>query len=552
MGGLDLSRELLQSAGLQGDGEVEFGDRGPGFASLGAMRNEAAALTGAPTVGAPGPAPGPGVAAPQPAAGAVPGSEQDTEARLQALMNQPSREGENACPPRGEQAPAGQQEIPREMKFGPLTRTQRARYSLHQMGKGLSIWFNCNKAWLIPAIILVVIGLIAAEILTEGAITAALPAIMQVLTAVMLGIAAARSALYLGEYVTKAASGDIAGGARSLARSVAVIAVEAAFALLFNSGAVMKALKGGVVNAVREGFQAARAFGRATVEATEQLGRIALRGAEVGMQNLVRIPGAILREGRLIMEGVGEGVGRGMRSLEDLARRLWNRVRFRRFKLRRSGRNLQLWGEINPWVLLANGDITWMEYENVRRSRGMGERIVGTMNGRLVEGWMVRGSRARPNYRHIAEVFIEEARQNSNVIHHSIEQQVRRRWPHLFTVEQINAGSNLRVILAGAFNSESHLSKIRVLWDAFYAEFEIAMRGPGFTDDMARNAILSFRDSVDDYLRQMQSFMANDARIAAASAAGNEELVRQLLAGRSQAILNQGEFAQAALDRAFP
>jgi hypothetical protein len=46
-----------------------------------------------------------------------------------------------------------------------------------------------------------------------------------------------------------------------------------------------------------------------------------------------------------------------VRSLDDLAKRLWNAVRFRKFKLVRRGLRIQLWGYINPWVLMADGEL---------------------------------------------------------------------------------------------------------------------------------------------------------------------------------------------------
>src|SRR5262249_40590471 len=101
----------------------------------------------------------------------------------------------------------------------------------------------------------------------------------------------------------------------------------------------------------------AKAFGRTTVEAFETLGRVTAKGLQAAGRNLRRVAGAILREGRLVMEGVGEGIGRGVRSLRNLAERLWNRLRFRRFRLTRHGRHVHLWGEINPWILLADGTV---------------------------------------------------------------------------------------------------------------------------------------------------------------------------------------------------
>jgi toxin YxiD len=55
----------------------------------------------------------------------------------------------------------------------------------------------------------------------------------------------------------------------------------------------------------------------------------------------------------------------------------------------------------------------------------------------------------------------------SVVVHHAIEQQVLRRYPNLFTKEEIHALSNLRGI-PKELNSDIHLSKIRKEWNRFY------------------------------------------------------------------------------------
>jgi hypothetical protein len=242
------------------------------------------------------------------------------------------------------------------MKFGPLSQVQRGRYMFAQMRKGLSKWFDCNKAWLIPGVLLAIIVLIAAEIVSGGAITAALPAIFEVLTAIMIGVAAIRSAVYLGQYVVQAAAGAIETGARSLARGVAVAAIELVFALLFNLDAVIKSLSKGLVAALRDASEAAKAFGRTTVEAVQTIGRTAVRGARTAVSNISRVAGALVRRGRIVMEGLGSSIGRGLRSLRDLGRRL-SRLRFRRFILKRFGHRIQLWAEINPRILLADGTI---------------------------------------------------------------------------------------------------------------------------------------------------------------------------------------------------
>ena len=89
---------------------------------------------------------------------------------------------------------------------------------MNQMGKGVKNWFSCNAKWLVPTLIGVLAALVALEILTGGAVTAALPPLMQVIGAIMIGVAIVRVAGYVADYLAKALSKDVAGAAKSLAR----------------------------------------------------------------------------------------------------------------------------------------------------------------------------------------------------------------------------------------------------------------------------------------------------------------------------------------------
>ena len=54
------------------------------------------------------------------------------------------------------------------------------------------------------------------------------------------------------------------------------------------------------------------------------------------------------------------------------------------------------------------------------------------------------------------------------VVHHAIEQQVLKRYPGLFSADEIHSLENLRGIPKGDINSRVHLSQIRVEWNRFY------------------------------------------------------------------------------------
>ncbi|MFF1482858.1 Hint domain-containing protein [Streptomyces sp. NPDC058301] len=58
--------------------------------------------------------------------------------------------------------------------------------------------------------------------------------------------------------------------------------------------------------------------------------------------------------------------------------------------------------------------------------------------------------------------------QGNVVVHHAIEQQVLRRYPGLFTPDEVHSVENLRGIPKGYVNNRVHLSAIRNMWNDFY------------------------------------------------------------------------------------
>ncbi|NJM80648.1 MAG: hypothetical protein HC854_15430 [Flavobacterium sp.] len=324
--------------------------------------------------------------------------EEETEFRLQQMMDQSNAEmATQACNPpvtEGASSERAASAFPEEAKFGPLTRAQRGRYTMNQMSSGMGHWWRCNRNWLIPTIIGVIIVIVLAEILSGGAVTAALPAIFGALMPIMIGVAVLRASYYLGEYVYKSINGDIAGASRALARGFAVAAVEAIFALL-GSSAFWKSLKGGISGAGRIAGRGAGALVRGTgrlIASTGRLGRGLVSAVSTGSRYVLRAAGAVVARGRVIMQGVRGRVGQGVRTLEELSERLLTRVRFRRFRMRFTRGWFRLEGYINPWVLLATGNLEFIEQGRLRPAGGGGllddtvrlgdEVLIGTGNSR--------------------------------------------------------------------------------------------------------------------------------------------------------------------------
>jgi len=330
----DVDPEFVASLNLQEGGEVEFGESNDPANSMEAIKAE---LAGGETEGnVPAGALGEG----EKAAGGCCDDEQTAEAKLQEMMAQ-KPEGAEATQKQGK--PAQQGDIPANMKtIGPLSVGQRAKYMSHQMIQGVKQWFSANWPKLLAGAIAALAAFVGLNILTGGAITAALPALMQVVGVVMGGVALANIAGHVGDYLSKGWAGDIAGGAKSLARGLAAGAVELVFALLFSAGAVIKAVKGGLKGTVKAAKGAVKNTVKTTVKSVKELGQIGAKGAKTAIKN-----------GKIMLQGVKGGFAKGAKSLDDLARRLGNKLRFNKFKITFRNRELALWGHINPWMKLS-------------------------------------------------------------------------------------------------------------------------------------------------------------------------------------------------------
>jgi hypothetical protein len=271
-------------------------------------------------------------------------------------------EGAEATQKQGK--PAQQGDIPANMKtIGPLSVGQRAKYMSHQMIQGVKQWFSANWPKLLAGAIAALAAFVGLNILTGGAITAALPALMQVFGAVMGGVALANIAGYVGNYLSQGWAGNIGGAAKSLARGLATGAVELVFALLFNAGAVIKAVKGGLKGTAKAAKGAVKNTVKTTVKSVKELGEIGAKGAKTAIKN-----------GKIMLQGVKGGFAKGAKSLDDLAKRLWG-LRFKKFSISRSGKLIQLWGHINPKIRLAAVEFDSDSPADVRKLEGHLEAI---------------------------------------------------------------------------------------------------------------------------------------------------------------------------------
>jgi hypothetical protein len=116
---------------------------------------------------------------------------------------------------------------------------------------------------------------------------------------------------------------------------------------------VIKALKGGVRGTLEAMERATTRVISGTVHSFERLGEIGMRAGRNAASNLSRLGRAFVRGGRVMFEGLERGFGRGIKSIGEFVEELFERLRFRRFKITRGHGVYILWGYINPWVPLA-------------------------------------------------------------------------------------------------------------------------------------------------------------------------------------------------------
>lgn len=238
-----------------------------------------------------------------------------------------------------------------------LTPRERAEVKWTVMKQGLAQWWSDNWPYVIGGGIAAVAGFIAANILTGGAILAAMPTLMSVVGYLFAGVLVMQLAGHLRDFLQKGWNGDAQGGGKSLAKGLAAGAIELISWLTFKAGSA--ALKG--AKAAAKGFvKGAQAAGRVGVKAVRGAVNIVKRGANY-----------FVKGGKVLLRGAGDAVERGVKSLRELGERLLARTKFRGFRIKINGRRFRLEGHINPWVLLADGTIKW---ESRRGHGGLGAR----------------------------------------------------------------------------------------------------------------------------------------------------------------------------------
>lgn len=232
-----------------------------------------------------------------------------------------------------EQTPEGKEQKNPDDGLSPQ---QRAKIRWDLMKGGISQWLSQNWPTIILGTTAAIGGFIALNVATGGAITAALPVIMEVVGPLMIGATIGKIGGHISDYLSQGWAGNIQAGGKSLAKGLAAGAIE----LISYAG--LKA-------------------GEAALKGVKSLSKGALQGARKLAAEAINLiqKGAkfIVEKGKILLKGVAGAFDRGIKRLKDLGVALLERTRFRKFRIRLENGWFILQGEINPWFDIAKGKI---------------------------------------------------------------------------------------------------------------------------------------------------------------------------------------------------
>lgn len=270
---------------------------------------------------------------------------------------------------------------------GPFTTWERLQYLAAQARAHIQKWWDENKVMIIAALVLGIVGIVLLNMLTGGLIMAMVPVVIELLAVYFAAQALANAGKYFGTFLSEGFAGQTEKGAKGLARAFAIIVIElvtsfpgAKAAFKGIKTAVKTVAKQGVKGAVKTGAKALK-----TAVAKSHTGQ-AVAKAFVKGKGLAK---AALSKGKLVLQGIRSGFAKGSKSIKGLAKKIASKLRLKRIKIVRKGWKFFVWGEFNPWVLLATGDVKYIDDVKGKKPR-IGDRFGG--------GYVVGGAnKAKPS-----------------------------------------------------------------------------------------------------------------------------------------------------------
>jgi hypothetical protein len=214
-----------------------------------------------------------------------------------------------------------------------------------------------NLYWIIPAVLVGIAAFIAAEIFTGGAITAAIPVIIEIIGAVFIAQAIIKIAEGFGIWLEKAWAGDVPGAAIGFGRGFAGALIEIITALLMEiGGAALRATLKGLGKVAKLAMRGGKALGKALVRGGKGLikgvlhvGKLAIKAAKITGSMMARTGRFLLQKGKLLFQGLKRGFAQGVKTVKDLWARLkqWFN-KFTGFSAEIEGDYLVIYADFNP------------------------------------------------------------------------------------------------------------------------------------------------------------------------------------------------------------
>lgn len=373
-----------------------------------------------------------------------------------------------------------------------LTPMKRAEIKWELMKTGIKQWWDENWLKVVGGIIAALVVFIAAEVVTGGAITAAIPVIMPILADVFIGVTIATLAGYFADGLSKAWNGEIRNATKAFSRGLGAALIELAMYL---------------------GFKLVEVAGKAIT----QFVKGGIKMAKAGAKSVMNFGKFIIEKGKVLFKGVaGKNLGKLNKSLRKLADDILERMRVRKVFIKIEGKLWKVQAEINPLFTIISGPMPNEElYDLVKKDKGeipkglkKGETFIDDQGRELMKISDLDEFTKTPNYREIFALAYKKDI-SGDVIHHLIEK--GSDFAYLFEKELINAPKSLRAIPKGNINDVLHLSDIRVAWDETYKLAHQILKEGGTTDNV-KSLILDFAAKTDDFISKSLTKIAQQEK----------------------------------------
>ncbi|WP_298420552.1 hypothetical protein [uncultured Kordia sp.] len=305
----------------------------------------------------------------------------NTTGQIDWFINKQSAQAPKNVPDSAEGKQAAEQSaIPPGMRvLEPLSVGDRLYYLKTQMMTAIQKKWQENKALYITIGTLVVLAITALAIATGGAIFSLVPPALQIFAALMAGAALLKASGFFGTYMSEGWAGNIVKGGAALARAIGILLVELIFILLFDMSTLLKVLKSGVKGSVKM-----------AITGTKNTFKALGSGLKASGKGLMKTGSKVVTG----IKGIGKGVGKGAKTLDDFAKRMMKKAKFKGFKFKRKGKWFQIYGSVNPWVLLASGKLEEIDTKQGKKIGEDGKFIL--KNGEEVDGILVATSKTDP------------------------------------------------------------------------------------------------------------------------------------------------------------